>query len=49
MYTALWLRRKIAKNKRMLVEKDFVEKQGNAFRFVDPLFAIWFKRRYNIK
>ena len=39
----------IAKNKRMLVEKDFVEKQGNAFRFVDPLFAIWFKRRYNIK
>lgn len=38
----------IAKNKRVLVEKDFVEKQGDGYRFVDPLFAIWFKQRYDI-
>lgn len=39
----------IAKNKRVLVEKDFVERTGDGFHFVDPLFAIWFRRRYNIQ
>lgn len=38
----------IVQNKRVLVEKDFVEKDKTGFHFVDPLFSIWFKRRYNI-
>lgn len=38
----------IAKNKRTLVEKDFVEKTADGYSFVDPLFALWFKRRYSI-
>lgn len=38
----------IVQNKRVLVEKDFVEKDKASFHFVDPLFSIWFKRRYNI-
>lgn len=37
----------ITRNKRVLVEKDFVEKQGNKFVFSDPIFELWFNKEYN--
>lgn len=36
----------ITKNKKLLVEKDYIEKQGAAYRMVDPVFELWFKREY---
>ena len=38
----------ITRNKKTLVEKDLVEKNGDAFSFVDPLFELWLKREYGI-
>ena len=37
----------ITRNKRVLAEKDFVEKQGNKFVFSDPIFELWFNKEYN--
>lgn len=34
----------ITRNKRVLVEKDIIEKRGNGFDFVDPLFRQWIIR-----
>lgn len=36
----------ITRNKRMLTERDFIEKEGNKYIFSDPLFELWFKREY---
>lgn len=36
----------ITRNKRMLSEKDFIEKEGNRYVFSDPVFELWFKREY---
>lgn len=36
----------ITRNKRMLTERDFIEKEGNKYVFSDPLFERWFKREY---
>jgi hypothetical protein len=36
----------ITRNKRMLVERDFIEKEGNIYSFSDPIFELWFKREY---
>lgn len=36
----------ITRNKRMLSEKDFIEKEGNRYVFSDPIFELWFKREY---
>ena len=35
-------------NKKVLVEKDLVEKHLQDFSFVDPVFELWLKREYNI-
>ena len=34
--------------KKVLVEKDLVEKHLQDFSFVDPVFELWLKREYNI-
>ena len=34
----------ITRNKRMLTERDFIEKEG--YVFSDPVFGLWFKREY---
>ena len=36
----------ITRNKRMLTERDFIEKEGNHYVFSDPIFELWFKREY---
>ena len=36
--------RTITKNKKTLVERDFIEKSGDGFKMVDPVFELWFKR-----
>ena len=38
----------ITRNKKVLVEKDLVEKHLQDFSFVDPVFELWLKREYNI-
>lgn len=38
--------RTITKNKKTLVEKDLIEKVGDGFKLVDPVFELWFKREY---
>lgn len=38
--------RTITKNKKALVERDFIEKSGDGFKMVDPVFELWFKREY---
>ena len=34
----------ITRNKRMLTERDFIEKEGNKYVFSDPIFELWFRR-----
>ena len=36
----------ITRNKRMLTERDFIEKEGGLYVFSDPVFERWFKREY---
>ena len=36
----------ITRNKRMLAERDFIEKEGNKYAFSDPIFELWFRREY---
>ena len=36
----------ITSNKRMLTERDFIEKEGGLYVFSDPVFELWFKREY---
>lgn len=36
----------ITRNKKILVERDFIEKQENSFVFTDPIFEVWFRRQY---
>ena len=36
----------ITRNKKMLVERDFVEKSNKNYRFSDPVFELWFRREY---
>ncbi len=36
----------ITRNKRILAERDFIEKTGNKYIFSDPIFELWFKREY---
>ena len=37
----------IARNKRILQNKDYIEQQGQKFSFVDPIFQLWFNQEYN--
>ncbi len=36
----------IVKNKQTLQNKDIIEKQGQRFVFVDPMYQLWFKKEY---
>ncbi len=36
----------VTKNKKILVEKDILEKRGNQFLFVDPVFRLWLEKEY---
>ena len=36
----------ITRNKKILVERDFVEKDNKNYRFSDPVFELWFRREY---
>lgn len=36
----------ITRNKRMLTERDFIEKEENKYVFSDPIFELWFKKEY---
>ena len=36
----------LTRNKRMLTERDFIEKEGGLYVFSDPVFELWFKREY---
>jgi len=36
----------IVKNKKTLQNKDIIEKQGDDFVFVDPIYRLWFKGEY---
>lgn len=36
----------ITRNKRILVERDFIEKTGTRYFFSDPVFELWFKQEY---
>lgn len=39
----------ITRNKKVLVEKDLLEKRMSEFSFVDPVFELWLKREYGIQ
>lgn len=36
----------IVKNKKILQNKDIIEKDRNTFSFVDPVYRLWFKKEY---
>ena len=36
----------ITRNKRILAERDFIEKKEESFIFSDPIFEIWFREQY---
>lgn len=36
----------ITRNKKILVERDFVEKGNKNYYFTDPVFELWFRREY---
>lgn len=36
----------ITRNKRILIERDFVEKQADVYTFADPIFELWFREKY---
>ena len=36
----------IVKNRKTLQNKDIIEKQNDAFVFVDPIYRLWFKEEY---
>lgn len=38
--------RTITKNKQLLLERDLIERRGNTYQFVDPVFELWFKREF---
>lgn len=38
--------RTITLNKKALIKRDIIEANGEGFHFVDPLYALWFRREY---
>ncbi|MCR5361459.1 MAG: ATP-binding protein [Bacteroidales bacterium] len=38
--------RTITLNKKVLVNRDIIEQSGSTYRFVDPVYELWFKREY---
>jgi hypothetical protein len=38
--------RTITLNKKALITRDIIEVNGDGYQFIDPIYAIWFKREY---
>ena len=38
--------RTITLNKKTLIKRDIIEVSGEGYQFVDPIYALWFKREY---
>ncbi len=38
----------IARNKKVIIAKDFVELRNGILCFVAPVFLLWFKQQYGI-
>ena len=38
--------RTITLNKKTLIKRDIIEANGEGFHFVDPVYALWFRREY---
>ena len=38
--------RTITLNKKALIKRDIIEVCGEAYQFVDPVYALWFKQKY---
>lgn len=38
--------RTITLNKKTLIKRDIIEISGDGYQFVDPIYALWFKREY---
>ena len=38
--------RTITLNKKALIKRDIIEANGEGFHFVDPVYALWFRREY---
>lgn len=38
--------RTITLNKKALIKRDIIEASGEGYHFVDPVYALWFKREY---
>jgi hypothetical protein len=38
--------RTITLNKKTLIKRDIIEASGEGYHFVDPVYALWFKREY---
>lgn len=36
----------ITRNKRLLADRNFIEKEGEKYSFSDPVFEIWFRKEY---
>ena len=36
----------VSKNKKILVGKDMINKNGELYEFIDPAFEIWFRKQY---
>ncbi len=39
--------RTITLNKKALVKRDIIERSGEGYKFVDPVYALWFRREYS--
>lgn len=37
----------ISRNKQTLIRKDIIEKDGDSYTFVDPIFKFWFKKNHH--
>jgi hypothetical protein len=38
--------RTITLNKKTLIKRDIIEVNGDGYQFIDPVYALWFKREY---
>lgn len=38
--------RTITLNKKALITRDIIEVNGDGYQFIDPVYALWFKREY---
>jgi len=38
----------VSRNKQTLIKKDIIEKDGDSYTFVDPIFKFWFKKNHRV-